>query len=149
MLVKALNGNSKRICLFVAGICAIGGVVWWYDRALSNATDLNALRRLVLAGLVAICGAAVALALAFWQLGSAAISQQAFPPVSRLVPVLLIVPGDARLSGRDATRRGRVLMGLACGLCVWALIVLLLAGYIDGAATRARSTRTPRAGQRD
>ena len=149
VLAKTLNRDPKRIALFVAGIVAIGTALWWYDRALSSAADFAALRRLVLGGLAVTCAAAVAFAVALWQLGRAAVSQQTFPPVSKLVPVLLILPGDARLSGRAAIRRGRVLMGLACGLCVWALIVLMLARYIDGAAARVRSERTHVARERD
>src|SRR3569623_1620673 len=133
-LAKALNNDPKRISLFITGILLIGGMLWWYDRELAGAADFETLRRLVLGGRATSCVAALALAAALWRLGGAAVRQQNFPPASRLVPLLLILPGDARLSGREATRRGRMLMGLACGLCVWALIVFLLVRYIDGAA---------------
>jgi uncharacterized membrane protein len=138
-LAKALKNDPKRISLFVAGICVIGGALWWYNDALSTATEYHELRRLVYGGLAAIAVAALALAVGLWRIGRATISEQRFPPESRLLPVLLMLPGDARISGRAAVRRGRVLMGIAFGLCLWVLAIMLLTRSIEISLMRARS----------
>jgi hypothetical protein len=140
-IAKALQNDPKRIALLVAAICAIWGAAWWYADALSRATDYHELRRLVYGGLGALAAAAVVLAAALWRIGRATISQERFPPDSRLVPLLLILPGEARLSGRAARRRGRVLMGVACGLCLWVVAIVLLTRQIEVSFVRARSQR--------
>jgi uncharacterized membrane protein len=140
-LAKALNNDPKRISLFVAGICAIWGAIWWYSDALSTATESHELKWLVYGGLAAIAVAALALAVGLWRIGRATISQQRFPPESRLLAPLLILPGDARISGRSAVRRGRILMGIAFGLCFWVLAIILLTRTIEISLVRARSTQ--------
>jgi hypothetical protein len=115
--------------------------MWWYDGVLSKATDYHELRRLVYGGLAAMAVAAIALAAGLWRIGRAAVSQMSFPPESKLVPLLPLLPGKGQLSGRAAIRRGRVMMGAACALCVWVLAIFLLTRYLEISLVRARSQR--------
>lgn len=138
-----LENDPKRIALFVAGLSALGGALWWYDTALSAATGYEELRRLVYGGLAALTVSALAVAAGLLQLGRASISQEIFPPRSRIAVVLLRSPGELQLAGRHAVRRGWVMIGAACGICLWIFAVLIMMRHIESSLTRAHA-HTPR-----
>jgi hypothetical protein len=136
-IARLLNGDPRRITLFIAGIASLGSALWWYSDALSRASELHEQRRLVYGGLAAIGIAALSVACVLWRIGRAAIAQRRFPPDGALAGVLMLPPGNA-LTDRAAVRRGRLLIGIACGLPVWVVAVFVLMRHIEQLARAQR-----------
>ena len=138
---KLLENVPKKVALLIGAVCALGGVMWWYDAALSRATDYHELRRLVYGGVAAIGVTAIAMGAVLWRIGRATIAQQSYPPISRLTPVLLMVPGTAQISGRAAVRRGRLLIAVGIGFCLWVLATVAMLRHVERMLIRERGAR--------
>jgi hypothetical protein len=139
---RLLDNDPKKIALLIGTVCVLGGAMWWYDAALSRATDFHELRRLVYGGGAALSVAAITMAAVLCQIGRATIAQQCYPPSSRLTPVLLIVPGTVQVSGRAAVRRGRLLIGAGVGFCLWVLAMVAMLRHVEQMLIRERSATT-------
>ena len=138
---RLLENDPKKIAILVGAVCALGGVMWWYDAALTKAADYLELRRLVYGGVTAVGVAAIAMGAVLCRIGRATIAQQSYPPNSRLTPFLLIVPGTLQISGRAAVRRGRLLIAVGIGFCIWVLATVSMLRHVEQLLIRERDAR--------